>query len=473
MNKPNTKNLILSMKSEEAKLKSPTELFSKQKQDKEKLKDDIRLAKVRLEAKHLPKYILAKCKTVFSKYKTKDIRDKGDIYMKLNAFLYGKEKPSDLAKIKIPFQNTQDLVYQMPELKFTITERKNKPVSDNPDVENKIESIVGDKAKEKDDEVVMINYDQNTTVAYLARKFPESYQISQRLYHELKLKFPEFKPTSVLDYGAGLSPLSLALNEEINDKFQFYAVEPNPFMKNLGVYMTDKVKNMVWADSLYEITAAHNRAQFSLVNCSFVLEEVPNAVDRLQIVKSLWDHVEPDGFIFFVLPGSPMGFRFLTDLRNLFRNKKRTEANIIAPCPHHAECPMARVENNWCRFEQSWYRYPKNVLPKLEREEDYIKSRFCYLIIKKGSLDPNSEEEEKKSLSWHRIIRPVKRKGGHSIVNICNSKGKLEERTIGRSYGLKYGYLASKELKWGDLWRYPLRIPNKYRKDARKGKRLW
>lgn len=48
----------------------------------------------------------------------------------------------------------------------------------------------------------------------------------------------------------------------------------------------------------------------------------------------MWERVEENGYMIYVLPGSPMGFRFLNDLRNHFISKSRTEANIIAPCPH-------------------------------------------------------------------------------------------------------------------------------------------
>jgi len=49
----------------------------------------------------------------------------------------------------------------------------------------------------------------------------------------------------------------------------------------------------------------------------------------------------------------------------------------------------------------------------------------------------------------------------------------LERRIIAKSHGLEGGYRMAKKLKWGDLWYFPDRVPNKFRKEGRFGKRLW
>lgn len=48
---------------------------------------------------------------------------------------------------------------------------------------------------------------------------------------------------------------------------------------------------------------------------------------------------------------------------------------------------------------------------------------------------------------------------------MCNNLGKIDYRIVTKSHGDTYGYRASKKLRWGDSWKYPLRIPNKYRKE--------
>jgi ribosomal protein RSM22 (predicted rRNA methylase) len=54
-----------------------------------------------------------------------------------------------------------------------------------------------------------------------------------------------------------------------------------------------------------------------------------------------------------VEPGSPKGFRYIHSFREwIINTKSRDEANIVGPCPHHKECPMARSVTNWCHFSQ-------------------------------------------------------------------------------------------------------------------------
>lgn len=58
------------------------------------------------------------------------------------------------------------------------------------------------------------------------------------------------------------------------------------------------------------------------------------------------------------------------------------------------------------------------------------------------------------------------------IIDICNQDGNLERVVAAKSYK-EFDYKEIKKLKIGDLWRFPKRIPNKFRKEAKTGKRLW
>ena len=71
------------------------------------------------------------------------------------------------------------------------------------------------------------------------------------------------------------------------------------------------------------------------------------------------------------------------------------------------------------------------------------------------------------------MIRPVLRKHKHSIVDLCNLDGKIERRIIAKSHGIEEGYRKVKKMGWGDLWYFQRRIPNKFRKESKFGKRLW
>ena len=78
-----------------------------------------------------------------------------------------------------------------------------------------------------------------------------------------------------------------------------------------------------------------------------------------------------------------------------------------------------------------------------------------------------------KSFFWPRLIRPVYKKQRHSILDMCNLEGEIERRIIARSHGLEGGARKVKKMRWGDLWYFAKRVPNKYRKEGLFGKRLW
>ena len=155
------------------------------------------------------------------------------------------------------------------------------------------------------------------TVAYLIRKFPESYMIQKRILHEINLKFPKFYPKKILDFGAGLSPTGHIYKQKYPD-CEVTAIEPSKSMKDLGKFLSKKICDIEYYDNLFEGLVNNTDKGFDIVNCSFVLEEIKTANDKKKIVQNLWEQVNADGLIIFVLPGTPTGFRYLNDLRNFF-----------------------------------------------------------------------------------------------------------------------------------------------------------
>lgn len=93
---------------------------------------------------------------------------------------------------------------------------------------------------------------------------------------------------------------------------------------------------------------------------------------------------------------------------------------------------------------------------------------------KDGTLSDNDfKHGYEKSFFWPRLIRPVMRKHKHTIIDLCSVEGKIERRIIAKSHGLEGGHKKARRAKWGDLWYFEKRVPHKFRKEAKFGKRLW
>ena len=195
------------------------------------------------------------------------------------------------------------------------------------------------------------------------------------------------------------------------------------------------------------------------------------------MLQDLWEKVSPGGFFVLMEPGSPMGFRFVNDARNIFIEKSREEANIVAPCPHQMKCPLASKAKTWCNFDQLYERYPKDVLTKAPTDRMNKTAHFSYIIVKKGPLISSildARTPQERSLFWPRVIRPSVIKEGHVIIDMCNTQGELERRVISKCHNEDdKAYKYARKVNWGDLWPLAKRIPNKFRKASIKGKRLW
>lgn len=76
-------------------------------------------------------------------------------------------------------------------------------------------------------------------VAYLVRKFTESYMITKRILMELRSKDPFFIPEKILDFGSGLGSASLAA-DNFYQSAKINQIEPNESMRKLGDYLSDK-----------------------------------------------------------------------------------------------------------------------------------------------------------------------------------------------------------------------------------------
>jgi hypothetical protein len=62
---------------------------------------EILQSKTRIGGRPLSPTLMKTCLKIFSKYKYKDIYDKGNVYMKLYTVLHASEKPADFSKIKV------------------------------------------------------------------------------------------------------------------------------------------------------------------------------------------------------------------------------------------------------------------------------------------------------------------------------------------------------------------------------------
>lgn len=172
-----------------------------------------------------------------------------------------------------------------------------------------------------------------------------------------------------------------------------------------------------------------------------MFEELVNHQQRLHLAKSLWHKTEENGWLVFVSPGTPKGFRFVHDLRSLLLEEG--DGVIVAPCPHLGACPLAdRLE--WCHFAVDYPNYSKAVFPG-KKHRNILREKYSYIVFQKVKPGQAQEthallQETHKSFKWARILKPILRKGGHRIVDICSLDGEFRRLVVSKSQGRSAGF---------------------------------
>jgi ribosomal protein RSM22 (predicted rRNA methylase) len=471
--------------------------------------DEFFMARVNETIETIPDEMQRRAQRIFSKHTYQDIKFWTRKFLLNYSQNHACEPPIDLSNLpkdRPLFANSEEVnikikLFQEKDKAREEIKNLDKKLSQNPDEANKHKEqkdpntiqldqnttidIEEEKRLSKNKTVVnpiKINYTQAHAIAYLYCKMPYSYMTANRVLREIVNRLPDFKPTSVLDYGAGLGSCIWAALDSFGDSLvKLAAVEPNRDMRRLGKFITANLKKeIVWAESLTMIPGTGvDRGKFDVIFLSHVLQEVPTAKLRLMIIDTLWNRLNEDGCFIVIEPGSPKGYRFIYDLRTWVINKSRDDANIVAPCPHHYECPLASKNKDWCHFSQLSYKWHKDVIHKTN-ENNIHNDKFCYMIIKKGKTpsviykeESEAKTPEEKSFFWDRILRPIIKKQRHNILDLCTKEGIFERRIISKCHKTIGGYKTVKNVSWGDLWYIPLWLPNRFRKEGKKGKRLW
>lgn len=302
-------------------------------------------------------------------------------------------------------------------------------------------------------------------LTYVAHRYPATFAANFRVLHELARRAPDFRPSSVMDYGAGPSPGLAAAQEIWPGAFdRAVAVEPSEHMTHLGKYLVADLRlpEVQWRRCLYDASTE----QFDLIVASYVQMEVRGQPSRDALVKQLWGRLSPGGVLVVIEPGTPTGFRFMHHTREMLISRVGPEHfHFVAPCPHEGMCPVALTGRDWCHFAQRVRRTPHRFYCKGATKRFLEEEKFSYLCVRKapGPRTRYRSEEEaptahEKSYFWPRVIFPVIKAQQHTLVDVCSAPQNFERLTVSKSKPHSFGYRFSRRAMWGDLYRFPKRL---------------
>jgi ribosomal protein RSM22 (predicted rRNA methylase) len=269
--------------------------------------------------------------------------------------------------------------------------------------------------------------------AYLAVRFPATYAANENVFRELRRLAPEVEVTSLLDLGAGPGTSFFAAAEIFPELQNATLLENDQRWLDLGKKLSSarlhSPRNAQWL--LADLRSGFPAQPNDLVIMSYVAGELPTA-DFESTLRQAWNSARQ--FLVIIEPGTPAGFKVINRARNFLIS---AGANLLAPCPHCHECPMAAA-GDWCHFSQRVQRTAEHRQLKggLLGYED---EKFSYLIASRVALTPAKS----------RIVRHPRKHTGFLHLNLCTPAG-LETRTVTKSQ--KPAYKVARQAEWGDAW---------------------
>jgi ribosomal protein RSM22 (predicted rRNA methylase) len=263
-------------------------------------------------------------------------------------------------------------------------------------------------------------------LSYLITRMPATYGASMKVFELISRLLPDYSPKTLWDLGAGPGTASWAALNTFSSLEKIKLIEREKEIVDLG-------KKICSLDSRW---GQSEWLQSSLEQVRMT-EPVDLAVFSYVLAESF--HLETLSYLFHaevtivIEPGTPKGFERIRTLRTyLLKNN----FNILAPCSHAQNCPMA--DPDWCHF---YARIERSRLHRLLKNGSmgYEDEKFCYLVFSKNL---------KSSFSAIMIAPPEKRHG-YLEAKVCSSNGCLETCKILKKD--KKRYEEARKLDWGDF----------------------
>ncbi|CAH0473947.1 unnamed protein product [Peronospora belbahrii] len=301
-------------------------------------------------------------------------------------------------------------------------------------------------------------YGPSETLAYLSFEMEAMYACSHAVFTELQKRLPNFQPKSVLDFGAGPGTASWVAKEFYEKSLDKYrVVEPSQSMIDAAEVLLEDFPGLSMRRSIADMSRDIDAGiKYDLVVVSYAFSDITNDFERVAIISALWELLSENGCLIIVDRGSPWGSHQVRSARQFVLDSVAEDKDggegvrIIAPCPHHFECPVAG--SMWCHFVQ---RSPVVNRPRdatTKRWHGQKGSKFSYVIMQKTFKGSDEEAAAKKKKPIARMVRAPLLATRHVHLDLCTPDGKLERRSVTKGKAVREVYRASRKAHWGALW---------------------
>ena len=274
---------------------------------------------------------------------------------------------------------------------------------------------------------------RDDALAYALARLPATYAACASVFAEAQDRAPAFAPTSLLDAGCGPGGGSWAATEAWPSiaKVAWFDASP-PFLDMAARLAAAAPEPVRQAEAQRGDLTQGPFPRAELVMASYALAEIPQA-QQASVVERLW--AACDGVLALVEPGTPAGYARILAARDLLI---AAGAQILAPCPHHAPCPL--VAPDWCHFS---VRLPRSRDHRLAKgaAAPFEDEKFAYLLAARPQVA--AEMPEARILAHPRSGKPG------IEFKLCGADG-LELRFVPKRH--KPDHARARRLAWGEAW---------------------
>jgi ribosomal protein RSM22 (predicted rRNA methylase) len=273
-------------------------------------------------------------------------------------------------------------------------------------------------------------HDAAGAAAYAAARMPATYAAIVAAARATAAALPELAPRSLLDVGGGTGSALWAAVGAWESLAAATVIEREPAMLALGHRLAAAGRHPALPRAAWQaadVTTPWQAEQHDLVSAAYVLGELDEG-PRAALVERLWSLAGQA--LLIVEPGTPRGFAIVRAARARLIT---LGAQIVAPCPHQAECPMAG--GDWCHFAQRVARTREQRKAK-GAELGYEDEKYSYVAAARAPGLPIAG----------RILRHPLARPGRVELALCAPDG-LRAETISRS---DRRWRQARDLRWGD-----------------------
>ncbi|XP_037958441.1 methyltransferase-like protein 17, mitochondrial [Teleopsis dalmanni] len=291
-------------------------------------------------------------------------------------------------------------------------------------------------------------------IVYAITRGAHEYSVLLSILHELQSRDIKFQPHSYFDFGSGIGTGMWAASTLWEDAiFEYFNVDSSRDMNDLSELILQEGRDnqqKILRNVYYRQFLPSLDTKYDLVVSSYSLFELPNAQQRREVVKNLWEKCS--GYLIIVEEGTRRGSELVNEARDLLLTlgDDNNKCHVLAPCPHDLPCPRLNnlTDRTPCNFEAA---YKPLHIGEVKSERQI--ARYSYVIMKKGELQDETRD-------WPRLVRPTIQRSKHVICRMCTADANLQEIIFTKSKHGSSVYQCAKVTDWGH--RLPISIGEKF-----------